>query len=197
MLLMNRNRLMVGAFVLILIIVGVGAIVKKEAIRQTYRTNLARRTYNHELNALQGSLARLGIDKQSKTRSGCSRGAIYGYAAPQLQCIVQAENYIVTDGAAHSKTAVLEKARELDAALKNNGWNTSSNSAENFAGWFQGILDGKDYLGDINSVKNTKDSHCTLGFNVAYSNPKPVAFAIRLSCSSPVLVDVKDNALFL
>ncbi len=36
-----------------------------------------------------------------------------------------------------------------------------------------------------------------LGFNVAYSNPQPPAFAIRLSCSSPVLDKVKDQVLSL
>jgi hypothetical protein len=183
--------------ILLVVIIGgsIGIYASRNWIKHVYYGYEARATLNSQTEKLSSSLSTLGLKGASVT-SKCTEESVFGYTTPQLQCIAGRQNYVVIGTDATSKANFADKAQEMDALLKSNGWVTTSNSASTLGEWFQGITTGKDYSTDIDSVRNSGNTHCSLVFNVAYSNPKPPAFVVRMSCSVPVLEKVKDNPTF-
>lgn len=181
---------------LIVIIGGcLGAYTSRDHLKRIYYGYKARSTLSSQTEKLSGSLSKLGF-KNADVVSKCTEELIFGYTTRQLQCVAERQNYVVIGTDATVKANFIAKAQALDTLLKNNAWTTTSNSASTLGEWFQGITSGKDYSTDIDSVRNSGDTHCSLSFNVAYSNPKPPAFEIRMACSSPVLEKVKNDVLF-
>ncbi len=183
--------------ILIIVVIGgcIGLYVSRGWIKRAYYSYEARTSLGSQTEKLGSALSTLGL-KNANTPPKCIEEPVYGYATPQLQCIAERQNYLVIGTTAVSKANFTTKARELDSLLKSNGWITTSNSATTLGEWFGDVTAGKDYSTDIDSVRNNGNTHCSLVFNVAYSNPKPPAFEIRMSCSSPVLEKIKNDAIF-
>jgi len=181
--------------ILIILVAGSTIYASRDSIKRVYYGYKSRAALGSQIKTLSSSLATLGISN-AKVASKCSEESVFGYSIPQLQCVSERQNYIVIGANAASKTNFTSKAQELDSLLKSDGWVTTSNSATTLGQWFQGITTGKDYSTDIDSVRNNGNTHCSLVFKVAYSNPQPPAFEIRMSCSVPVLEKVKDYATF-
>lgn len=164
--------------------------------KQAYYGYEAKTAFSDELRALKDPLDTLGFKDITGQPSKCSAYQIYGYSTTQLQCVSKHQNYVVIGSDEASKSLFRSKANALDQLLVSDKWTTTSNSAPTLGKWFEAVSSGKDWYTDINSVKNSGDKHCSLSFNVAYSNPKPPAFVIKMSCSSPVLEKLKDKAFF-
>jgi hypothetical protein len=156
----------------------------------------AKTAFGDELRTLKDPLDKLGFKGVTEGSSKCSTYPVYGYDTSQLQCIAGNQNYVVIGSDEASKSLFKAKAKALDQLLANDKWTTTNNSAPNLTKWFEDISSGKDWYTDINSTKNSGDKHCSLAFNVAYSNPKPPAFVLKMSCSSPALDKHKDKVSF-
>jgi hypothetical protein len=178
----------------ILLALGLGLYSRRAWVERVYYGYKARTSYQAEAKKLNSPSGVLGLSNKSLP-SKCLYESTYDYVSPQLQCVVEFQNYVVIGDNAQSQAAAVGAAKTLDAVLKKDGWTTTSNSAASLSEWFQGITSGKDYSTDIDSVMNSKSTHCSLVYNVAYSNPKPPAFEVRMACASPILQKVKNEAL--
>lgn len=162
--------------------------LKFDKVRYGYQ---ARSAFGSELTALKTPFATLGITKAP--RSTCTQEAIYGYGKLQLQCTVYVNKYVVIGSSAANKARFVTAAGQLDSALKQNGWTENENVTPTMRQWFQGITSGKDWYADEGAYKNTASAHCSMDFMLAFSNPRPPAYTLQMSCDSPVLQKVKTD----
>lgn len=167
----------------------------RQQIKQRYYTYQAKAAFRRETQALDPSLSALGFKAQDVGAVQCQDVMIYNEPKPHYECMLGHENYVVA-GTDATKQAAIAQAKQLDAVLQKQGWVISSNSAPNVSQWFQDVLGGKDWYTGIGGYKNSGNRHCSINIGVAYSNPKPPAYVVRVGCTAPVANAVKDKTIF-
>lgn len=151
----------------------------------------ASHAFDEEVSTLSQPLLTFGIKKNMPSK--CDMEQIYQYATPQLQCSVSENPYTLIGGSQTAKSRFVQQAGKLDALFEQNGWTETKNMTPSIRQWFQGITSGKDWYTDDGAFKNIGNSHCSVDFFVAFSNPKPPAFTMQTSCSAPVLQKYKNQ----
>lgn len=192
----NKNNLLIIILAAVLLIVGAFFLLGgPEKVRKAYRGYQARTMYAREFVKLDQPLKQLGFSSLM-AESQCQRDEMSAEPGEELLCVATNQQYTVIGKEAATKQAFAEAAKELDTALKENGWTTFSNTAKSYEEWMKAVTSGVDYNTDINAHVNTKEGRCGISMTVAYSNPAPPAINTVLTCNSPAHGNPADGGLF-
>jgi len=184
----SKKKLWLIILLLVLLLAVAAYLVNLQKAKQIYFGYESRAAFASEVKKLRDPLNTLGFSGVNKRPSHCTKNAIYfGSESTPIECTTAYQKYVVIGKDTSTKNLFNSKAAELDSLMKQNGWTVKSYAAPSLTAWFQGVLAGKDYYPDIGGYKNTAHAHCGFDINVAYSNPKPVAFNIQMHCDSPAL----------
>lgn len=157
-----------------------------ETVKRVYYGNVTRNAYHKEYKNLLPALEGLGLKESKDATSSCK---IEGIATDGVNvsnvlfCGIQTDNYVEITEA--NKQKILEAAGQLDELAASNGGKVQTNIDTTFSKYIVDIANGIDYHPDFGATFVRDNYLCAVHFSVAYSNPKPPAYAIQFGCNSP------------
>lgn len=192
----NKRNVLIVVLLVVVLYVGLFFLLNgPERVRRAYGGAKVRVAYVKAFRPIDTPLQYFGISSL-EIDSRCEREEVYGYAGTSLLCVASRQQYTVIGKDAATKEAFVEAAKELDAALKENGWTTFSNTAKSYEEWMKAVTSGVDYNTGIGAHTNTVDGRCGIEMTVAYSNPAPPAINTVLVCNSPAYGSPDSGDLF-
>jgi hypothetical protein len=174
---------------ILLVTIAISAVVlSKDWITTNYYRYKVESTVSSETKPLKSSLEALGFKELDKLKTSCGY-IVWGetFLAPNsptyFDCYSGMDRYYVLPQDEPGKASTMERVRELDAALRSNGW--TSRPDYQTVMWFEKILEGVDYQPDQLNTKTVGDLNCIVDFFTAYSKPNPPAVSLSIHCNKP------------
>ncbi len=190
-----KRSLLLAIAILLIFIIGFFVLGGTQKVRQIYYRQIVRKAHKEEFSKLTAQLELVGINNIKKFTSKCSVEEIALYPTKQLLCVSKQHEYVEIGTDRNNKEKFINAAKQLDTYFKENGWTISSNATPTFTKYISGITSGIDYYPGIGAHKIRKNAVCGIDMGVAYSNPKPPAVAITLTCNSPLIGSLYDYVI--